>query len=633
MQNVTSMVRVLMILAVIGLGSPAGAQFVKNDPAPAIDAVDIHGKTVSLDQIVQQGRDVVILFFFSPQSGQEMANKLAMLDTSYGGRELEIIALGFKEDAATLRKFAENFQIKYAVIDSAAVKDAEWVKKVDVLPLTLFVVTETKTIERIVRGGGQDAQVLKDAAEAFFRRGQLEQASKIAQAALTAGENPQQVKELNGFILTAEGKLDEAEKEFGAIDSKAGMAKVALERGELNTAVELANQAPDNAYAQTVKGEALLKEGKVDEAAKTLESAAAQPAPDWQKSETLNVQGRAQHQQGQTDAAIGNYRQAVALDPYNVIALSNEGAAQREKGDLAKAEDVLQQATKFRPDDMTTLMLQQVQRELKDANDTEKGKLIHAQIADLTKRFQEMKAAGTAQPADDWSTRPLILAFLPSAASTPVFFERAGTDVVIQREIETRLQGNNSVGVVERQMLDKLLQELQLGSSELASADTQKRLGQVLSAGMLGFLDFAQVGADLMVYLRLVDTETTGITFQTSEKVDENHPGAVVQTLVDALLAQVANGRELKGLIADASGDDTIIINLGKTHGVKEGQEFTVYVDGDPIEVGGRVIAHRQKPVGKLTVTAVEQDYAVCKAANKAEGITFAKEMKIKAAK
>ena len=136
-----------------------------------------------------------------------------------------------------------------------------------------------------------------------------------------------------------------------------------------------------------------------------------------------------------------------------------------------------------------------------------------------------------------------------------------------------------------------------------------------------------------MVYLRLVDTETTAITFQTSDKLNENNPGAAVQTLVDAILAQVVNSRELKGLIADAASDDAIIINLGKKHGVKEGQVFTAYVDGDPIEVGGRVIAHRQKPVGKLTVTAVEDDYAVCNATNKAEGASFANEMKVKAAK
>lgn len=623
----------LLFTGGFGAAGTAAAQFVKNDPAPAINTVDVFGNTVKLDDIIQQGRDVVILFFFSPQTGQEMAHKLATLDTYYGGKQLEIIALGFKEDAAALRKFAENFQIQYAVIDAASVKDAEWVKKIDVLPLTLFVVTETKTIERVIRGGGQETQLIKEAAEAFFRRGQLEQAAKMTQDAIKAGENPKDAQELNGYILTAEGKLDDAEKEFGQIDSKTGLAKVAVERGQFSEAVQLADQAGNDGYAQTIKAEALMKEGKTEEAAKTLETAGAPPAREWQQSETQNLQGRVLQEQGKTDDAIGNYEKAVALDPYNVVALSNEGAAHREKGDLKKAEQVLEKASSIRKDDMASLMLQQVQRELKEANDTEKAKLIQTQIADLAKRFQEMKTAGTDKPADTWSTRPLVLAFLPSAAQGPLFFDRAGTDIVVQRELENRLLTSNQVGVVERQMLDKLLQELQLGSSELASADTQRRLGQVLSAGMLGFLDFAQAGPDIMIYLRLVDTETTAITFQTSDKLNENNPGAAVQTLVNAILAQVVNSRELKGLIADAASDDAVIINLGKKHGVKEGQVFTAYVDGDPIEVGGRVIAHRQKPVGKLTVTAVEDDYAVCNATNKAEGAVFAKEMKVKAAK
>ena len=68
-------------------------------------------------------------------------------------------------------------------------------------------------------------------------------------------------------------------------------------------------------------------------------------------------------------------------------------------------------------------------------------------------------------------------------------------------------------------------------------------------------------------------------------------------------------------------------------HGVKMGQVFNVIQDGDPIEVGGRVIAYRQKTVGKITVTTLEADYAVCKATNVRDGVTLAKEMKIKASK
>jgi len=202
--------------------------------------------------------------------------------------------------------------------------------------------------------------------------------------------------------------------------------------------------------------------------------------------------------------------------------------------------------------------------------------------------------------------------------------------MALQREIESQVQGKNGIQVVERIMLDKLLQELNLGSSELTSSDTQRRLGKVLSAGHLGFIDFAQMGAETLLYLRLIDSETTGIFFQTSVTVDESNPREVVASVVEELTAKLASAEPLQGLIADAASNDAVIVNLNKKHGAKEGMVFNILEDGDPIKVGGKVIAHRQKPVGRLTLTAVEDDYAVGTASNLREGVTLAGEMKIK---
>jgi hypothetical protein len=241
-----------------------------------------------------------------------------------------------------------------------------------------------------------------------------------------------------------------------------------------------------------------------------------------------------------------------------------------------------------------------------------------------------MKAAGTAAPVDPWSTRPLVMAFLPARNQGTVFFERAGTDIVLQREIEIRLQANERCSIVERGMLDQLLQELNLGSSELTSADTQRRLGQILSAGVLGFTEFVQSGAGVTMYLRLVDTETTSILLQTSQAVDEKNPGATVDAVIAKLTEETLSGREMKGLIADASDEKAVMINLGKKHGVAVGQMFLAIADGDPIKVGGKVIAIKQKPVAKLSVTSVEEEYALCEVVKKSEGATLAAEMKIK---
>lgn len=609
--------------------------FVTGDPVPKIQAEDISGNVVDINALLDKNPDLTIVYFFTVDSGKAIAEKLQALNQDYGGKGLEIIALGFEENKFALQRFAKENNINYYIITGDEIKSADWYEKVTVLPLTLFVYTEDRTIERVIKGGGSSkADILNAVAENYFQQRNLDAAAKIADKAIEAGESPEEAKELKGFVLVADGKLDEAEKEFGEIGSSAGQAKVAYERGNYDEAIQIASADTDDAYALTVKSQAELKKGDVDAASNSLAMASSKEGANWQVSELHNTKGRIAQQTGDVDSALKSYEDALSLDQYNVAALSNEGAAFRERGqegDLAMAKEVLDKAAARAGDDqLIATMLKQIQQELQEANDVKKQEMVRQQISDLSERYKAMQAEGAAANVDSWTSRPVVLAFLPSDNRAPVFFDRAGTDIVLQRELESAMQQNNSASVVERSMLDKLLQELNLGSSELASGDTQKRLGQVLSAGHLAFIDFAQAGTDIMMYIRLVDTETTAIAFQASVPVDESKPQAVVGKMAKELITHLTENRELKGLVADAADESNVIINLGGKHGVSVGQVFNVLEEGEPIEVGGRVIAHRQKPVGKLEVTEVNEDYAICKLTNKRDGLQLAKEMKIK---
>ncbi|MBI2423125.1 MAG: tetratricopeptide repeat protein [Candidatus Hydrogenedentes bacterium] len=623
-------------LTLAGLLAPATrADFIAGDPIPPIQAEDIDGKPVDINALLDKNPDLTIVYFFTVEKGKAIAEKLQALNKEYGGKGLEIIALGFEDNKFALQRFASENNIKYYIVTGDDLKTADWYQKVSVLPLTLFVYTEDRTIERVIEGGGTSkADIMNAVAENYFQQRKLGTAAAIADQAIASGEDPKAAQELKGFVLVADGKLDEAEKEFTEAGSAAGQAKVAYEKGDYDKAIEAAAANPEDPYALTVKSQAELKKGDVAAAEATLGVAATKDGANWKESELHNTQGRVAQQKGDTDAALASYEQALSLDQYNVAALSNEGAAYRERGqegDLAMANEVLEKASKRAGDDQVlAMMLKQVQSELTESNDIAKQEQVRAQIKDLSERFKAMQTDGTNANVDTWSSRPVVLAFLPSDGAAPVFFERAGTDVVLQRELEATVQQDKRANIVERTMLDKLLQELNLGSSELASDDTQKRLGQVLSAGHLAFIDFAQAGAGIRMYIRLVDTETTAIAFQAFVDVDEDKPQVAVGNMAKELITHLTEGQELKGLIADASDEAAVLINLGTKHGVAVGQVFNVLEEGEPVEVGGRVIAHRQKPVGKLEVTSVEVDYATCKLTNKRDGLVIAKEMKIK---
>ena len=600
--------------------------------APLIEAIDIRGQEVNLLDIIDQNPDLVITFFFSVDSGREVALKLRGLQFAYQD-SLKVIALGLKDDEEALKQFASEARIDYYVIDSSTMEEVPWLTEVTSLPLTLFIEpNQERMIVRRLEGATKgDANLIKDVARNFFLKQKYAKAAAIIQDAKNAGEDAKAIGELSGYILTAEGKLDEAEAEFGAIDSKEGLAKVALEKGDYEKAIALAEEA-GTGYADTVKGTALQRQGKLDEAAVIFEAAATKPAEEWQRSEAINAHGRILHEKGEHDKAIEKYRDAVELSPYNVIALSNEGAAQRETGNIEAATEVLEKAQRWggAEDELIRITLKQLANEQSRANDTDRLELQRKLVKDLGERYRQLQEAGEAEPVDPWSSRPQILAFLPTESGRNAFFERAGTDIVIRREIEARLAADPRVRIVERELINELLAELNLGSSDLADSNNQLQLGKVLSVRMFGFIEFATAGQDNVLYARLAETETSELTHLTPRNLKSD--GSIQETvdrIVAEILEKIVEGRRLQGLIATAESNDDVLINLGAAHGVSVGDEFNVVEEGEPIMAGGRVVRVPIVIVGKLEVTAVEEESGTCKVVRLNDGVTLAPEMKI----
>jgi curli biogenesis system outer membrane secretion channel CsgG len=80
-------------------------------------------------------------------------------------------------------------------------------------------------------------------------------------------------------------------------------------------------------------------------------------------------------------------------------------------------------------------------------------------------------------------------------------------DLLAARVIET-FQKRGTVEVVERQRLVKALEELKLGSSELADESTRLRLGRISGARLMVFGGYMAIGGKMRIDLRLVDVET-----------------------------------------------------------------------------------------------------------------------------
>ena len=623
MRCLTALVTAVLLF---GMAAPAVAQFKKGAPAPCIKAVDIHGQEVDTCALIEQAQPyLTIYFFFDTASGEDLALKLRLLDQKYGREKMAITALGFKEDEAALKEFAERLDLSYQVIDKGKVGNEEWLKNIDATPLVLFVGSGSeRTVEQVIRGGGaSNAEFLKKVAENLYQK-RKDDALNVVEDAITSGEDPNAAKELKGYILVSQGKLDDAVAEFGEIQSNAGLAKVALEQGEYGRAAELADKAPENGYAQTVKAEALMNTGRVDEAGAAANAAAALPADDWQKSETVNAQGRIAQEKGDNGAALSKYEEAIALDPYNVVALSNESTVHKAQGNLEEAKATLEKASSIRDDELVSLML----RQLEQSNDAKRGERIQQQIKELAEYAKSLEG----KPVDDWTTRPLVVSFLGPRDGAGAFFPRAGTDVAVQQEIASELRAKMNVAVVERENLDLILQEQQL--SALADPETAAAPGKLKVARYLSFIDFDQVDADPFVFLRVTDTQTGEIMLHHKADMPPGRVLGPVAAIVDELI-RFYQDQEIRGLIADASDEGALLTNLTSLHGVKPGMQFTVLQEGEPVKAGGRVIAYRQRPVAKIEITGFDEQtgLAEAKTVDKREGIQITAEMKIKSEK
>ena len=628
-----------VVLTIIAFAPCATAQLVKGNPAPVLKAIDINGEPVDLDAIVaaQPQPKLLVEFLFSTNAGEQIANKLAYLHTRYGKEMLQVIGLGVQEDKEALRRFAEGMGIKYFIIDASSLQRAEWIKQVNALPLTIVIYPdEKKTIAKVIQGGGEEqANIIKEIAANFLARGLTDESRKAADAAIDKGEDATEAKNIKGYTFVQDGDLEAAHDIFDETKSAAGQAKVAIAEGNLDQAETILAQAnmPD-AYATTVMGTVRMLQGKVQEAGEYFAKAAVMPADDWQKAEALNGQGRVLHAEGDVVAALATYEQAIAENPYEVPALTNAAEIHRTQGQLNEAAKLLEQAQATpRADGISEAMLRQVHESMNRANDTQRAQHVAQQITDLGARYKELQASGKVRPIDPWTSRPLVLAFLPNDAQQ-VFLARAGLDTVIQRELEFALQQRGDVTVVERKFLDKLLQELNLSANDLTRADTKQQLGQVLAARWLGVIEFVGAGNQVGIYTRLADAESTSLVAQVSRNFDARADLAkMIQGIANEIMADVSKEQgPLQGLIVDASDETAILVNIGKLHGVQNGQRFDIVQADPPTEIGARTIPGRLKRLGAIEITEAGEDTAIAKLLEKKDGVTLAPETKIRQA-
>ena len=431
-----------------------------------------------------------------------------------------------------------------------------------------------------------------------------------------------------GYELLRQGKIEDADRLFRALATanhpevvlmgREGVAEVMLARGDAKAALAEANEiiakSPTRSAAYLLRGRALSSNGDGTGAQAALQQAAGpQTSADfsWQKSTALVAVGNAQMRQD-PKIAIKTYERASRENPQSVDALSNLAVALNQTGQSAKAKAALERARELDPNDaMTAALLRQVQDGLAEDQDRARQAYIDNAVKDLAAQFRNPVPRPAAMGApDDWTSPVLALSVLPfQDQMQPGVGGRIGFDSLLQQELIRELQARGYT-LVERRLLDKVLAEVKLGSSALADQDTQIKLGKVLAARLMVSGVLGSQGDTLTASLRAIDTETTQLAMVRAEKLSGTpNPTAVAATLAQAIAQTVQDKYPLKGRVVAVEGQRAII-NLGKKHGLANGQAFNVLVRGEPIELNGRVLGYKESRIAQLAVTEVQDQLA-----------------------
>lgn len=139
---------------------------------------------------------------------------------------------------------------------------------------------------------------------------------------------------------------------------------------------------------------------------------------------------------------------------------------------------------------------------------------LRALLARIKEQKQEPRTEESAR-----EPRPLVLACLgPTAQGGGSAAE--GRALLYRLTLRALLEEQADIAVVEREALETILQEMELGSADLADPAARLQLGRLLPAGFLLMGDVWPDAGQDNLYLRLVDTETSRILASFSRHPD-----------------------------------------------------------------------------------------------------------------
>jgi tetratricopeptide (TPR) repeat protein len=618
----------LSLITGILLGSEVTyGQLSPGQAAPVFSLKDLKGQTYDLSRMKE--RPLIILYFFDAESrpSQEGLLSLNQLTKQHKATDLTAWAITLSsKDRAT--KFVENSGLSFPVLQDVS-KVSDLYQARQILPTICTIGPGLKMLDYFQGGGKTTEAMLVRLAERELQRKETSFAKALSEEVVK--KNPQQAKAkaVRGYVALKEDKLAEAEETFkdlsqkgaqGEILGKEGLAAVYARKGETEKALQMTKEveqkAPDRAYVHVIKGDILYGQDKKKEAESAYQTALQKKEGEvYQEAVKYNQMGRYYASTKQYPKAREYYDRALTVDPYYIEGTTNKGLTYEKEGRWDKALESYRQALGLEKGDPFALILaKKAQEMIEIQKDAKRKERMDQLVKELAARYRDQKAAAK-KGEDTWTSQPMVLSFVDFQEKGGLA-ERDGFSTVLITQLADHLNASGRVQVVERVLIERLLEELNVGSSELANPETALRLGRVLAAKLIGTGSLLYLPQGTLFSMRLIDTETSAIPQVTNKQLGPNVSlEKELFQLNRDILKTVISKYPLRGYLVKVTGDQAIL-NLGSKQGVVSGTKFDVLEEQEPVKYKGKALQSAPRAIGQLEVVRVEPDLCHVKILN-----------------
>lgn len=405
-------------------------------------------------------------------------------------------------------------------------------------------------------------------------------------------EETRPARSLRGFILVAVVLAVLAGAYFFMKEDPTKYEKMALNafhQGAFDEALKacaaIEGIDPQIRLAHVIAGDIALRQGDLDRAAAAYQKAlAAQSGSAGQLAQAHLGLGRIGSLNKQTDIAMDHYRKAAELAPDSPGAYMAQGFVLERSGKSREALDLMEKARQLAPNDTAlAAVVGETRNRLAENEDAARQARIDTLVKELTEAMDNPDRKP--RPGDGWTSMPLTLWIMELTSQGVAPHE--GEDRLLGAGIAQRLIENGRATLVERAVLDRMMQELKLSTEKLVDPATALALGKILSARLILAGQLTHAGVQAQIGLRVIETETGRIVAAVTETYPATAPASdLVDKVAAALIEKIGAAYPMRAKIA-AKEADGYQLNIGSKAGAAKGQRFKAVSGDTVVEVVG----------------------------------------------